>query len=373
MPTKLTTKLADLMLRRHILVQRVATGQVKGLLDKVGALRPKVLGQLTAAMMESKATPPFMSAAQLRKILDSVDVTLRPGLTMAFNTLSEDLTKFAAQEAAFYPNAITQAIKPVLATSATPVVAATGAQVVAAATSEPLQGSLLSKWADKLTETAKQMITGHIRSGYLQGKPTAEIIKDVKGTYDGKFSQGVASVVRSAVNQVSANARELTAKANSDIIDCRWWLSTLDSHTTTMCQIRDRLFYPNQVDASTVGCTDRQLTKQVAGTAYGAGPGKLHFCCRSTETFDIKALSDWPEGLRPALKDDVNGYGTEQVKASTTYFDWVQRQPRHILEDIYGIQRADQILRGVQVPTMFTDKGEMMTIAQLKAANIWLD
>ncbi|ANY30006.1 capsid and scaffold protein [Escherichia phage Pride] len=37
------------------------------------------------------------------------------------------------------------------------------------------------------------------------------------------------------------------------------------------------------------------------------------------------------------------------------------------------MQRADQIMRGVKVPKMFTDSGELMTIAQLKNRGLWRD
>ena len=84
-------------------------------------------------------------------------------------------------------------------------------------------------------------------------------------------------------------------------------------------------------------------------------------------------MEDWPSGKRPALKADAGRLLSEQVDAQTDFFSWVQRQPRHILEELDGVQRADQIMRGVKVPNMFTDTGELMTIAQLKNRGLWRD
>lgn len=364
-------RLADLMIRRHLFVQRVTNREVSKILDMWSRLRPDIVGRL-AALIDGH-TSPLISDKQLTPLLRGIDGTIRTGLRQHFNALQTDMADFSTSEADFYPSTLAQAVQPGLTVPAASFVAPiTGAQVTAAALSVPFQGNTMVTWPESLTEWTKTLITNNVRSGFLQGKPTQQILRDVKQSLGGKGAQAISSVVKSAVNHYSATARELTAKANSDLIEARWWLSTLDTHTSPMCQLRDRLFYPVDVKATSLGSA-KVGGKATPGTQYGAGPGKLHYCCRSTETWKIKGVKDLPDSVRPALKQTAAGLFSEQVPASTSFFDWVQRQPRYVLEQLYGVQRADQILRGLKVPQMFNDNGAMMTIDQLKSKGLWAD
>lgn len=369
-------KLADLLIRRHIFVQRFSNNQAAKVLRAIKRLAPRVAEVLAESIMAEKVRGAVITPAQLRRAMRKVDSTISEALRDDFAELATSLEEFADTEAAFYADALTTAIRPALIPGAVvPVAAITGAQVAAAAFSAPFQGNTLLSWPDDLAAWAKRLITNQVRAGYLMGKPTMEIVAGIKATWRGKFSSGVSSVVKSAVNHYSATARELMVSANADVVKCRRWLSTLDTHTSPMCQLRDRLFYPLKVKADTEGSADRELKKHIAGSQYGAGPGKLHYCCRSTETWVIRGLDDWPDSTRPALKTDptTGRYMSESVSEGTTYFEWVQRQPRHVLEEIYGIERADQILRGLKVPKMFNDSGELYPIAQLKNKGLWRD
>ena len=359
--------IADRMIRRHIMTQRLSNTQAKKILSMWAKARPTITGKLSELIDgKSTITPKGMEA-----ILRSLDRTIRTELKAEFKVLAEAMEEFSESEADFLHDTISTAIQPALAVPASGVVAAvSGAQVAATAAANPFQGNTMVTWPDSLTEWTKTMIGNQTRAGFLQGKPTQDIVRDVRNMLGGRNAQGIRSVVVSAVNHYAATAREMMVKANDDILDARQWLSTLDTHTSPMCQLRDRLKYPMKVTAQSLGMRGK---KSVPGSQYGAGPGKLHYCCRSTETWVVKGMEDWPKGKRPALKQTESGLFSEQVSAQTDFFSWVQRQPRFVLEQLYGIQRADQILKGVQVPTMFTDKGEMMTIQQMKDKGLWRD
>lgn len=372
MASTVNQRLADLMIRRHLVVQRLTNHEVAKILDLWSKLRPNLAGQLYAALDQNKSR--LITDKALRALLRGVQGTVNTALRQHFAVLADDLEEFAADEATFYPRAVQQSLAPALtAAPAVSVVAAvTGAQVAAAAASLPFQGNTMLTWPEAMGEWMRTLITNTARAGYLQGKPTRDIVNDVMRSVGGKGAQGISSVVKSAVNHYSATARELTAKANKDLIEARRWLSTLDTHTSPMCQLRDRLFYPLEVTDESLGSV-KVGGKGVPGSMYGSGPGKLHYCCRSTETWKIKGVEDWPDSKRPALKVDAGRWLTETVPSSTSFFDWVQRQPRSVLEELYGVQRADQILKGMKVPTMFNDRGEMMSIAELKAKGLWDD
>lgn len=359
--------MADRMIRRHIFVQRLSNEQARKILKLWDRLRPTIAGAL-AELLDGKTT---LNNKQLSTLLKGLEGTIRTELREDFRALAKDMEDFAQSEADFLGDTLAKAIQPALSIPAVEVIApVTGAQIAAAAMANPFQGNTLVQWPDALTEWAKTQISNNVRAGFLQGKPTIDIIRDVRQSLGGRSAQAISSVVKSAVNHYAATAREVMVKANDDILEGRQWLSTLDTHTSPMCQLRDRLKYPMKVKTATLGQRDG---KDVPGSQYGAGPGKLHFCCRSTETWIVKGMSKWPKGKRPALKQTEAGLFSEQVSAQTDFFSWVQRQPRYVLEQLYGVQRADQILKGLNVPKMFNDRGELMTIQQLKDKGLWND
>lgn len=359
--------IADRMIRRHIFVQRLSNEQARKILKLWDRLRPTIAGTL-AELLDGKTT---LNNKQLSTLLKGLEGTIRTELREDFQTLAKDLEEFAQTEADFLHDTVAKAIQPALSVPAVEIVVpVTGAQIATSAMANPFQGNTLVQWPDSLTEWTKTQISNHVRAGFLQGKPTMDIIRDVRQSLGGRSAQAISSVVKSAVNHYAATAREIMVKANDDILEGRQWLSTLDTHTSPMCQLRDRLKYPMTVTTATLGQRDG---KNVPGSQYGAGPGKLHFCCRSTETWIVKGMENWPKGKRPALKQTEAGLFSEQVSAQTDFFSWVQRQPRYVLEQLYGIQRADQILKGLNVPKMFNDRGELMTIQQLKDKGLWND
>ncbi|EBC7361153.1 hypothetical protein C8446_22615 [Salmonella enterica] len=96
---------------------------------------------------------------------------------------------------------------------------------------------MMAGWGD--TEI-NRLVTG-VKMGFVQGKTTRQIVKEVVGT-GGLVDisrRNAATVIRTALNHVSTQAREATYKKNSDIVEKYEWVSTLDSRTSTICRSRD--------------------------------------------------------------------------------------------------------------------------------------
>ncbi|EBN3433208.1 hypothetical protein A7G67_22995 [Salmonella enterica subsp. enterica serovar Newport] len=96
---------------------------------------------------------------------------------------------------------------------------------------------MMAGWGD--TEI-NRLVTG-VKMGFVQGKKTRQIVKEVVGTGGlvDISQRNAATVVRTALNHVSTQAREATYKKNSDIVEKYEWVSTLDSRTSTICRSRD--------------------------------------------------------------------------------------------------------------------------------------
>jgi len=92
---------------------------------------------------------------------------------------------------------------------------------------------LMIGWEE--TEVAR-LVQG-VKSGFVQGLTTRQIVKNVVGPGGlGDVSERhAATVVRTALNHVSTQARLMTLEKNSDVVERYEWVSTLDSRTSTTC------------------------------------------------------------------------------------------------------------------------------------------
>ncbi|EIK3148087.1 minor capsid protein [Salmonella enterica] len=173
---------------------------------------------------------------------------------------------------------------------------------------------MMAGWGD--TEV-NRLVTG-VKMGFVQGKTTRQIVKEVVGNGGlADISQrNAATVIRTALNHVSTQARETTYKKNSDIVEKYEWVSTLDSRTSTICRSRD-------------------------GQKYEIGKGPLppaHPNCRSTTVPVISSEFDFlDKGAKRAAKGAEGG---QQVDASTTYYDFLKQQPAWFIDKALGPVRG---------------------------------
>lgn len=163
-----------------------------------------------------------------------------------------------------------------------------------------------------------------------------------------------ASIAKTAVNHLAATARNSFTSANSDIVKGKQWLSTLDNKTSHDCIIRDLLRYT--LDNKPVGHK----------VPYLQGPGKIHFCCRSTETLILKSwrelgidIDEMDEGTRASMDGQVPG--------KTSYLEWLARQSAQRQDQVLGAERGRLFRAGeIDLADMFTDKGEWISLERLK-------
>ncbi|MNN47446.1 hypothetical protein D3C81_1618660 [compost metagenome] len=166
-----------------------------------------------------------------------------------------------------------------------------------------------------------------------------------------KSRREVEAVVRSAVSSTAETASDKAFEANSDIISHVEWLSTLDNRTSTTCRIRDRLPY-------TLG-TYRPIGHKVP---WLAGPGRIHFCCRSTKLPILKSalslgISD------AATRASMDG----QVPQQTTYAQWLARQPAGRQDEILGPERGKLLRQDkLKLQDFYNDKGKFLTLDELR-------
>jgi hypothetical protein len=246
--------------------------------------------------------------------------------------LARELTRYVEYEAGYQLDLFSSVI-PQQILKHVPLQSIAPEQVYAGAVAQPFQGRLLKEWGKKLESDRLDKITNAVRSGFLQ-ETVEQIVKRVAGTpqrnrEDGVINTAVVTwlVTRTAVNHMAATARQEFAQANSDIVKAKQWSSTLDTHTSQWCIIRDRKLYT--LDGKPLGHV----------VPYLRGPGKIHFCCRSGEILITKSWEELqipPGELSSATRASMDG----QVPAHTSYAEWLTRQPYARQEQVLGVTRA---------------------------------
>jgi SPP1 gp7 family putative phage head morphogenesis protein len=274
----------------------------------------------------------------------------------------------------------------------------------------PSGTATLAEWITGLKKGDQQRITGAIRQGILQGEGIDDMVRRIAGTRAAKFSDGILAVtrrqaetvVRTGVNHVSNRAREEVWDANADIMSCLAWNATLDGRTSEICAARDGKY-------ATVG--GRALPKNLEGAALvpdGARP-PAHPNCRSVMTavlsdegvaermgdrpfvrdsrtrkerekdFRAEAKAKYgdrwadmsPKERNAAIGDLRRQWTTENVgtvPASTTYSEWISKQPKAFQDEVLGKTKAELFRSGGMKLDQFVDtSGKTLTLKQLGA------
>lgn len=347
-------QLLDKLIGHEVDLNQLSNGQV--------ALIVKILNgndaKLRAALVEViDSLGANLSAAAVDAALAPV-IELNGSTFTAINaelaTTTSGLIKY---EIAFQKGAL-QAVIPALVQQAYPIKAPAFDQVKAIAQARPFQGKLLKEWMAGIESDRAVSIRDAIRSGVVEGRTTADIVRTIMGTRANQYADGilqkprreVEAVVRSAISHTAETASEKSYEANSDIISHVEWLSTLDSRTSKDCRIRDRLAYTL--------VTHKPIGHEIP---WLAGPGKIHWCCRSTKIPILKsALSlKFRDGATRASMDG-------QVPQQMSYAEWLARQSAARQDEVLGPVRG-QMMRegGLKLDAFYNDKGQFLTLDQL--------
>ena len=353
-------RLRDEAIAHTLWISRYSTGVANRMVRLLNDSDAELTARLLVAM-DSLPTSQF-TVSRLESLLGSVRDLNQQAIAGMQTSLADELLQLAGHEACYqlslFDVLLTQQVK-----ERYPLQSITPEQLYAATMAQPFQGRLLSEWAENLDADRMTRITNTVRRGYLLGDTTEVIARQVRGHANRGFQDGAlqvsranaASITKTAVNHLAATARTSFADANGDILRGKQWLSTLDNKTTHTCIIRDRLRYT--LDNKPIGHK----------IPYLQGPGRIHFCCRSTETLITKS---WRE-LGIDIDEMDNGTRASmdgQVPEDTTYLDWLARQSPQRQDEVLGPERGRMYRAGeLELGEMFTDKGEWISLAQLKA------
>ncbi|MGT2190532.1 hypothetical protein SPM84_21585 [Enterobacter hormaechei subsp. hoffmannii] len=359
MARSVNDRLQDETIAHGLYVTRYGTGVARRMVGLLNRMDADLAARLLV-LLEGKRADTY-SARRLASLLAGVRDLNQQAYEPVNAALARELTRYVEYEAGYQLDLFSSII-PKQILKHVPLQSIAPEQVYAAAAAQPFQGRLLKEWGQKLEADRLDKITNAVRSGFLQGETVEQIVRRAAGTPKLNREDGVinasrrdlAVVTRTAVNHVAATARQEFAQANSDIVKAKQWSSTLDTHTSQWCIIRDRKLY--SLDGKPLG----------HAIPYLRGPGKIHFCCRSCEILITKSWEEMQIAageLSSATRASMSG----QIPAGLSFSEWLVRQPYARMEQVLGVTRAQMLRDGkMQVPDFFNDRGEFLTLEQLR-------
>lgn len=339
--------LLDAVVRHQIELQRYSNGVVRRIIAVLNWADADISAALLALL---ERAPEALTVEYLDQMLSSVRLLNAD----AYARLQLELDA-GVRDLAGFESRWTQATYTNTLVVDTAFAAVTPETAYTAALSRPFQGRLLREWGQSLEAGRMQRIRDAVRMGYVEGKTTAQIVREIRGTRAKGFQDGIIeidrrhaeAVARTALSHMAATTRDRFFEANDDILGDEVWVSTLDGRTSQDCRIRDGKRYTRG--------THRPVGHSVP---WGSGPGRLHWQCRSTAIALLKGQKE-PFGTR-ASKDG-------QVDANEGYGAWLKRQPASVQDDILGPSRGALFRRGgLQIEQFSNDKGKTLTLAELE-------
>lgn len=354
--------LLDEAVRHNIDLVQYSNGVVRRIIAILNRADRDLFAQLTAAL--ERLPPEAYTVERLETMLASVRRLNADAYRQVEQTLTGELLSLASEESEWLAGAYRMAAPAVQFASVTAETA------YVAAMARPFQGKLLREWSRGIEADKMERIRGAVRMGYLEGQTIQQIVQRIRGTKARGYRDGIIeidrrhaeTVVRSAVSHMAGVARDRFVDANDDILGEVVWLSTLDGRTSFDCRLRDQKRYSRSQSGRY-----RPVGHKLP---WGAGPGALHFNCRSSSVALLKGQKELP-GTRASVqyKDGERPTGA-QVRSTTSYGDWLRRQPAAVQDDVLGATRGALFRRGgLDIEAFANDKGQQIDLEELRRRN----
>ena len=324
--------LRDRLLAHQVGIRRLATAEVAKVLRLLSRGERELRAELarrvaTFNMLPGEVETPI-GIIRLETMLDDLQRIRLDYLRSLHKTLAMDLDEIARYEQGFTAGIVRQSIPAAIALDMT---LASDDLIRAIVRSRPFQGRILREHFERLAAksgTAAKAMREAVEEGLLTGRPLMGIVRKVNATALGLERRAVTAIVHTAVHHVTGHMRDEVARLNQDIVEAQQWVATLDLKTTEMCIARDgHLYHPE---------THEPLD---GGPPWDAGPGRLHWNCRSDSNYILPSWKDMgidAKELTGSMRASMNG----QVPASTTAEQWLSGRSAAEVDRVFGRQKG---------------------------------
>jgi hypothetical protein len=340
-------ELIDAVVLHQIELQRYSNNVVRRIMAVLNRADADIAAALLAML---ERAPESVTVEYLDSLLSSVRQLNASAYTRLQSELEARVRELADFEARWTQSTYTNTLE-----IETQFARVTAESAYTAAMARPFQGRLLREWGPSLEASRMQRIRDAVRMGYVEGKTTAQVVREIRGTKARGFQDGIIeidrrhaeSVARTALSHMAATTRDRFFEANDDILGDEVWVSTLDGRTSQECRIRDGKRYTRG--------THRPVGHSIP---WSSGPGRLHWQCRSTAIALLKGQTEL-FGTRAAKGG--------QVDANESYGDWLRRQSASVQDDVLGASRGALFRRGgLKIEQFSNDKGKALTLPEME-------
>jgi len=321
----------DVAVHHRISLSRYSTSVVRKVMALLNRTEATIVARLQRADNES------VSGARLDQLLTELRTIQREGWTLINNRMQTEVGLLTAAEVEFSARLAGVTVDPVFGVMFSPVPPIE--QIVAAVNARPFQGRLLREWLAGAEENAAGRIRDTVRQGFVEGLPTANIVRAIRGTRVNNYRDGIVettrrgaeAMVRTALTHTANTAAQAAWEANADVVTAWRFVATLDARTTLVCA-------------------------GLHGKVFPVGGGKQpprHINCRSTSM---------------PVVGDIEGVETYVPKS---YQAWLKSQPAEVQNDILGVKKARLFRDGGLNIDRFTDnKGKTLTLDELRQRDL---
>jgi len=332
-------------IRQAVYLERYKAQEVRDVVTLLNTgVVPDLLSQIAARLTTIVGRGYDTSVAQTDRLTNLV-ATIEAIVSTATDKLSGVVTSDLNQLSVIAADkqvSLLQAVSPIEINFSAP----SAALLHSIVTSNPMQGQLLKDWFDKLSTDIQFRVQQAINIGLTQGESIDTIVKRIQGTHSANYADGVLqqaryqteAIVRTAVNHVATQAKELTYAQNTDVISAVMMVATLDNRTTPFCQ-------------------------HIDGAVYKVGEGPrppFHFNCRTTT---VPVLRSWEQLNLAGTRASMDG----QVPRSLTYGEWIKGQSAEVQNEALGVKRATMLRAGTATFNQFVDnQNKLLTLADLQ-------
>jgi hypothetical protein len=327
--------LRDIYLRHGVYLTRFSTGQARKLLTILDEATTQIKKMVNNAKgIETKLKYKRISA-EVKRITKELTEQLYGEVELNFTALADEEIRF-----------VDKTLKQIDVKLDLELPAP--AQVWATASFGPYAGVdskfTFKTYLDSLSEDLYRSWDINLRTGYLLGLPSRQIVRNTLGSIQEqdpgqvqKLRRSLEVNTRTALSFMANEARNAVYEKNADIFSGVVGLSTLDLRCCIACGTTiDGVEYPSIEKAPRL---------------------PLHPQCRCLWLPKIKGMPEY-------LPGDERASFEGPVPASLKWKDWLKTQPDEFVQDILGKSRFEMFKNGTDVGD-FTEDRRILTLKEL--------
>ena len=341
MPPAANDILTDRGIRHAVFMQRFTTSETRRTL---GLINNRIIPELTKSIEKEMTKVARLGSSKvrlnrLRSTLTKTRGILGGGAKLLQEKATPKLAELAVTESQWQRALLQKSVPPLSGIAFRDPSPAVLKQLTS--TSLVLGTPIQNIW-DGWSTATQMAVRQQLAAGLTIGESIPQLSRRIASVAN-KSRRDATTIVRTAVNHISSQAREATYKQNEDVVKAVRIVATLDARTTEICMGQDGQIYPINEGWRPPG----------------------HHQCRTTT---VPVLKSWKElgfnlkDIPPGTRASMNG----QVPATETYGQWLRKQSSGVQNAALGKGKAEVFRRGNVDIRKFTDgNNRPLTLKQL--------